>query len=152
MRLRRRWGGEASRQFSFEVPEEARSGETLRVEANDERSFLDRDRGERSEGRGLMSLFGSRRDEGPAAKSLGELIEGMNRSGRPNVVMLRVSRTQDGVRDGWGRHDDVPASVTTVLRNGPSGIETIADAVIAELWQETDGVVGGSATARLVVQ
>lgn len=152
VRMRRRWGGEESREFSFEVPEEARPGETLRVEANDERSFLGRDRGERSEDSGLASLLGSRRDEGPAARSLGELLEGMNRFGRPNVVMLRVCRTQDGVRDGWGRHDDVPASVATVLRNGPSGVEMIADSVIAELRQETDGVVGGSATARLLVQ
>lgn len=152
VKLRRRWGGEESRGFSFEVPEEARPGEVLRVEVDDERSFLERDRGERTGGGGLTALFGGRRDEGPEAKSLGELIEGMNREGRPNVVMLRVSRSQEGVRDGWGRHDDVPASVAGVLRNGPSEIEMIGESVVAELLQETDGAIDGSAVARLVVQ
>ncbi len=154
VRVRRRWGGEERREFEFTVPEEARPGESLRVEADDERSLLARDRGERSGGDSDIPsiLFGGRREEGPGARSLGELIEGMNRQGRANVMMLRVTRSQEGVRDGRGRQDDVPASVASVLRNGPSEVEMIGDSVVAELRQETEGEVSGSAVARLLVQ
>ncbi len=152
VRLRKRWGGEEREEFYFQVPEEARPGEVLRVEANDERSFLDRDAGVRSESGLLSSLIASRREEGPGVRSLAELIEGMNRLGRENVLMLRVSRAQAGVRDGLGRHDDVPASVAAVLRNGSTAAETISDAVVAEMSRETGGEVGGSAHARLPVR
>ncbi|HPA19212.1 MAG TPA: SpoIVB peptidase S55 domain-containing protein [Verrucomicrobiae bacterium] len=152
VRLERRWGGEEHREFEFTVPEEARAGEVLRVEANDERTFLAKDSGTGGGGTGLLALFGSRREEGPGPRSLGELIEGMNRLGRANVLMVRVSRQQDGVRDGWGRHEDVPGSVAAVLRNGPSEVEAISDSVVAEMRQATEGAVEGSSVARLTVR
>lgn len=149
--LTRRWAGEERREFQFEVPEEARPGEVLQIEVDDERTLLAKDSGQGAGGGGLVSLIRFRRG-GPEARSLGELVESMNQLGRANVLMMRVLRQQDGVRDGWGRHDDVPASVAAVLRNGPSTVASIGDAIVAELRQETEGEIGGSSSAQLVVR
>lgn len=150
--MTRRWSGEERIRFEFEVPEEARPGEVLEVEVNDERSFLARDSGQSSGGEGLLSLSRSRRGGGPEPRSLGELVESMNMLGRDNVLMVRVLRNQQGVRDGTGRHEDVPASIAAVLRNGPSGVAAIGESVVAEMRQETDGAVAGSSSAMLEIR